>query len=167
MLGGAASGKSSYGEQIVKQSGLQRVSLATAEALDDETRKKVAAHVEARGDGWLTVEEPLDIAPVLAARTADEVVLIDCLTFWLNNLMFAERDPETEAETLIAAVQACACPVVMVSNEVGGGIVPENALARRFRNAQGRLNQRIAAEADLVVTVMAGLPLALKGALPA
>lgn len=166
VIGGAASGKSSYAEKLVNASGLKRVYLATAQPFDAEMKDKVAAHRAMRGDGWTTIEEPLDLAPVLAARERDEVVLIDCATLWLTNLLLAERDIAVAQCALRDALSDCAAPVVIVSNEVGQGIVPDNALSRRFRNAQGRLNQRLAAEANLVITVIAGLPLALKGNVP-
>jgi adenosylcobinamide kinase/adenosylcobinamide-phosphate guanylyltransferase len=164
VIGGAASGKSSEAERLVVESGLARTYVATAQIFDDEMRAKVAAHLDMRGADWTTVEEPLDLAPVLAAARMGEVVLIDCATLWLTNHILADNEVEAAADALLAALDRCAAPVVIVSNEVGAGIVPENALARRFRNAQGRLNQRIAAQADRVITVIAGLPLVLKGA---
>ncbi|MCX7300349.1 MAG: bifunctional adenosylcobinamide kinase/adenosylcobinamide-phosphate guanylyltransferase [Rhodobacterales bacterium] len=172
VLGSAASGKSGFAEGLVKGSGLRPVYVATAQIWDDEMAAKVARHrVMREGGGWRTVEEPLDMGRALAGVTADEAVLVDCATLWLTNVMLAEPLPDEEgiarAEAgLFAAFYACAAPVVIVSNEVGAGIVPDNALARRFRNAQGGLNQRMAARAGLVVVVMAGLPLVLKGSLP-
>ena len=129
-------------------------------------RDRIATHRQDRGDGWDTVDAPLDLASALAAVPADAAVLVDCATLWLTNHMLAEHDLAQETGRLLAALAACAAPVVVVSNEVGWGIVPDNALARRFRDAQGRLNQQMAAQADLVVGVMAGLPFALKGRLP-
>jgi len=129
-------------------------------------RGRIAAHRQDRGDGWTTVDAPLDLTGALAAIPADAAVLVDCATLWLTNHMLAEHDLAVETDRLLAALAACAAPVVVVSNEVGWGIVPDNALARRFRDAQGRLNQQMAAQADLVVGVMAGLPFALKGRLP-
>jgi len=140
--------------------------IATAEAWDDEMRDRIARHRLDRGGDWTTVEAPLDLPAALASATADEVVLIDCATLWLTNHLLAEHDLGRETAALITALATCAAPVVMVSNEVGWGIVPDNALSRQFRDAQGRLNQRLAAEAGLVVTVIAGLPLVLKGQLP-
>jgi adenosylcobinamide kinase / adenosylcobinamide-phosphate guanylyltransferase len=172
ILGGAASGKSGYAEGLVTGSGLRPVYVATAEVRDAEMAAKVARHREMRrGGGWRTVEEPLDMGRALAGVTADEAVLVDCATLWLTNVMLAEPALDEAAmglaeAALFAAFEACPAPVVIVSNEVGAGIVPDNALARRFRNAQGALNQRLAAQAGLVVAVMAGLPLALKGGLP-
>ncbi|SHI97213.1 bifunctional adenosylcobinamide kinase/adenosylcobinamide-phosphate guanylyltransferase [Wenxinia saemankumensis] len=167
VLGGAASGKSSYAEALVTQSDFRPVYVATAEAHDDEMRAKIAAHRDARaGRGWVTIEESRNVAARLTERAPDEAVLIDCATLWLTNVLLAGGDVEAEGEALLAGIAACAAPVVLVSNEVGAGIVPETALGRRFRAAQGRLNQRAAAAADLVVLVTAGLPLALKGTLP-
>ena len=163
VVGGAASGKSAHAESLVLGAGGTPVYIATAEAHDAEMAAKIAAHREARaGRGWRTVEAPLDVAEVLKAATGGEVVLLDCATLWLTNVMLAGRDVEAEADRLLDALSACAAPVVVVSNEVGAGIVPETSLGRRFRAAQGRLNQRLAAAADHVVTVIAGLPLVLK-----
>ncbi len=122
-------------------------------------RDRIAQHREDRGEDWTTVEAPLDLSGALAQVPAGAVVLVDCATLWLTNHLLAERDLDAETRRLLAALAACAAPVAVVSNEVGWGIVPDNALARRFRDAQGRLNQRLAARADLVVGVMAGLPL--------
>jgi len=167
ILGGARSGKSGFAEQVVLKTGLKPVYLASAEAWDEEMRQRIAAHRTAReGAGWVTVEAPLDVAEILTKRTAEEAVLFDCATLWLSNLMLAGRDIEVEEANLMEAVAACPARLVVVSNEVGAGIVPENAQARTFRDAQGRLNQALAARAGLVVAVMAGLPLVLKGDLP-
>lgn len=166
VLGGARSGKSRFAERLVSATGRARVYLATAEAWDDEMRARIDAHRTDRGQGWRTVEAPRDLAPVLAGVKADECVLLDCATLWLTNALLAERDLRAETDGLLAALAACPAPVVVVSNEVGLSIVPENALARRFRDEQGRLNQRLAEQAGLVVGVMAGLPFVLKGRLP-
>lgn len=167
VVGGARSGKSAFAERLLSATARPRRYVATAEAWDDEMRARIADHQRDRGAGWTTVEAPLDLPGALALARPDEAVLIDCATLWLTNHMLADHDLPAEAETLVAALGRCAAPVVIVSNETGWGIVPENALARRFRDEQGRLNQRLAAEASLVVTVIAGLPLALKGAIPA
>ncbi|HSG55033.1 bifunctional adenosylcobinamide kinase/adenosylcobinamide-phosphate guanylyltransferase [Seohaeicola saemankumensis] len=166
VLGGAASGKSAFAERLVLDSGLAPVYLATAQAWDEEMRGKIARHRNARGAGWLTHEAPLDLAPALTAARPDQAVLLDCATLWLTNQMLADHDLAAQETALLAALDACAAPVVVVSNEIGMSVVPENALARRFRQAQGELNQRLAAQAPLVVAVMAGLPLVLKGTLP-
>ncbi len=169
VTGGAKSGKSRFAEARVVATGRPKIYIATAQAWDDEMRAKIAAHRTDRGAGWHTIEAPRDVATALGAVDADAVVLLDCATMWLTNTMLAEADPgadlETEIDALLRALQACPAPVVVVTNELGWSIVPENALARRFRDAQGRLNQRLAAQADLVVAVISGLPLALKGRL--
>ena len=166
VLGGAASGKSAFAESLVLHGDYRPIYIATAQVFDDEMADKVSRHRHMRGDTWQTIEEPLALAQVLAERTSGEAVLIDCATLWLTNAMLAERDLADEMAGLLGALRTSAAPVVIVSNEVGQGIVPDNALSRRFRNAQGTLNQAIAAEAELVVAVMAGLPMVLKGALP-
>ena len=162
VLGGAASGKSLYAESLVTDTGAPRVYIATGEAWDDEMRAKIAAHVDQRGPGWRTLEAPLDVAPALASVAEDEVALLDCATMWMSNHLLAENDLEAETARLLDALAACKGKVVVVSNEVGMGIVPENALARRFRDVQGRLNKRLAAAADTVLFVAAGLPLTMK-----
>lgn len=166
VLGGAASGKSAFAEEIVTQTGRPRVYLATAQAHDAEMAAKLSRHRNDRGPDWKTIEEPIDIGRTLAGISGDHAVLLDCATMWLSNTMLADRDlAEAEAE-LMAGLALCAAPVVIVTNEVGMSVVPENALARRFRDAQGRLNQKLAAKAGLVVNVIAGLPQVLKGTLP-
>jgi len=165
VTGGAKSGKSRFAEGLVTQTGRSRVYIATAEAWDDEMRARIAAHRADRGQAWRTIEAPRDVAGALGGVDADEVVLLDCATLWLTNEMLADADLEASAEGLLTALVACPAPVVVVTNELGWSIVPDNALARRFRDEQGRLNQRLAARADLVVAVISGLPLVLKGAL--
>lgn len=167
VIGGAASGKSAYGEALVRAATGHRVYIATAQAFDDEMTAKIVAHRAMRADdGWRTIEAPDDIPEALETLTAHDVALIDCATLWLSNVMLANKDWQVETGHLIAALAACACPVVIVSNETGQGIVPENKLARDFRAAQGALNQRLAAEAGFVVTVIVGLPMVLKGTPP-
>lgn len=166
ILGGANSGKSALAEKLCVESGLNRVYIATAQAFDDEMADKIARHRAQRGPGWHTVETPLDPMAALADRRPGEVALLDCATLWLSNVMLAGHDTGHAGDALLAALAACPARVVVVSNEVGQGIVPENALGRAFRAAQGRLNQRLAAQADRVVAVMAGLPLVLKEAAP-
>ncbi len=167
VVGGARSGKSRLAERLVTGTGRRRHYIATAQAWDDEMRAKIAAHRADRGADWLTHEAPRDLGAVLADVPAGDVVLLDCATLWLTNVVLAEADVTAECAGLLVALAGCKAPVVVVSNEVGWGIVPDNALARAFRNHQGRLNQQIAAEAGLVLGVMAGLPMMLKGALPA
>ena len=166
IIGGARSGKSAFAERLVTQTGCARRYIATARAWDDEMRTRIAQHQQDRADGWTTVEAPLDLPAALASARADEAVLVDCATLWLTNHLLAHHDLSHETLRLAAALADCPAPVVIVSNETGWGIVPENALARRFRDEQGRLNQRLAVEAGLVVAVIAGLPLVLKGHLP-
>jgi adenosylcobinamide kinase/adenosylcobinamide-phosphate guanylyltransferase len=165
VLGGQRSGKSRYAEGIVTHSGRSPVYLATATPGDAEMAKRIGDHRVRRGDAWTTIEEPLELAKALAsAGGKNRAVLVDCLTLWLSNLFAAERDIEAETERLLAVLAAASGPVVLVSNEVGAGIVPENALARRFADAQGILNQRVAAAADRVVLMAAGLPILVKPA---
>lgn len=140
--------------------------LATSQVLDPEFQSKVALHQSRRSDDWILVEEPLDLGPALADLPAAAICLVDCATMWLSNQMMAERDLGRAQADLIAALSACPAELVIVSNEVGMGIVPDNALARGFREAQGRLNIALARHADRVAFVAAGLPMMLKGSLP-
>ncbi|KQI69120.1 adenosylcobinamide kinase [Loktanella sp. 3ANDIMAR09] len=164
VLGGANSGKSAYAETLLPDTGISRIYVATAQAFDDEMRAKIAAHRRQRGPDWTTIEAPMDAPQVLRAQSPDAVVLLDCVTLWLTNVILADADVDRACADLLDAIAACPCPVVVVSNEVGMGIVPDNALSRRFRAAQGRLNRDLAAQADQVVAVLAGLPLILKAA---
>ncbi len=166
VTGGVASGKSAWAERLVLSSGLSPVYIATAQALDDEMRTRVARHKARRGGQWRLIEAPLDLPPALAQLGPGEIALVDCLTMWLSNHMLADHDPLNLAPALIEALSARRAPVVMVTNEVGLGGINADPLARRFADAQGALNQQIAARADLVVAVMAGLPLTLKGHIP-
>lgn len=164
VLGGARSGKSRYAEGRLAGWSGRKLYLATAEARDAEMAARIAAHRSQRADaGWETVEEPLALTEALAATAAaDTAVLVDCLTLWLGNLFGAERSPAVESARLVSIAPDLPGTVVFVSNEVGLGIVPDNALARRFRDAAGRLHQDLAAVVDEVVFVAAGLPLTLK-----
>jgi adenosylcobinamide kinase/adenosylcobinamide-phosphate guanylyltransferase len=164
VIGGARSGKSRLAERLCLASGLPRSYIATAEAWDDEMRARIAQHITDRGEGWATIEAPRDLSGALSQ--AKGVVLLDCATLWLTNVMLADSDVTVETAAFLTAIAEYPDPVIIVSNEVGWGIVPDNALARGFRDAQGRLNQSLAEVADLVVGVMAGLPLVLKGQLP-
>ncbi len=159
-LGGARSGKSAYAERLVTALRPPWLYCATARALDNEMSERITHHKRRRGEGWRTVEAPLDIAPLL--ETATGPILVDCLTLWLTNIMLAGRDAQAETGKLLAAAQACRAPIVFVSNEVGLGIVPDNTLAREFRDRAGRLNQAVAAIANRVVFMAAGLPMVLK-----
>lgn len=171
VLGGAASGKSACAERLLpretdEKSGGRRIYIATAQAWDDEMGTKIARHRLARGPDWDTADAPLHPGPALASARHGDRVLLDCATLWLSNHLLAGSDLASECTALLTSLSACRAPVVVVSNEVGSGIVPDNPLARRFREAQGALNQRLAAQAGLVVMVIAGLPLVLKGDLP-
>jgi|SRR5579859_5610604 adenosylcobinamide kinase / adenosylcobinamide-phosphate guanylyltransferase len=163
VIGGARSGKSRYAESLVSALPPPWFYLATAAAGDDEMAARIEAHRARRAASWRTVEVPRDIAGALAVCGAAPA-LVDCLTLWLSNLMLAEADIEGEVARLEQALQAVAAPVVLVANEVGSGIVPDHPLGRRFRDWQGLLNQRVAARADRVVLMVAGLPLVLKEA---
>ncbi|KAB2714706.1 bifunctional adenosylcobinamide kinase/adenosylcobinamide-phosphate guanylyltransferase [Brucella intermedia] len=164
VLGGARSGKSSYAEKMAQSSGLQPLYLATGRAFDGEMENRIAIHRNRRGSDWQTVEEPLDLVGALTLHVAvDRFVLVDCLTLWLTNLMMAERDIAAETAGLVAMLPNLAGPVVFVSNEVGFGIVPENRMAREFRDHAGFLHQAVAAVADEVYLIAAGLPLKMKG----
>lgn len=160
VLGGARSGKSAYAERLITALPPPWTYCATAQAFDSEMRERIAHHRARRGPGWQTIEEPRDIAPLIQSRTSP--VLVDCLTLWLTNLMLAQRDIETETAKLIAAARVAHAPIVLVSNEVGLGIVPDNALAREFRDSAGRLNQAVGVIASRVVFMIAGLPMVLK-----
>lgn len=166
VLGGAASGKSAFAEGLVARASESRLYLATAEAHDAEMRAKLDRHRARRGPEWRTIEAPRDPGAALGTARAQEVVLLDCATMWLSNHLLSDSDLAQAEAALFDALTRCDAPVVVVSNEVGLSVVPENALARRFQTAQGALNQRLAARADLVVNVIAGLPQALKGHLP-
>ncbi len=163
VIGGARSGKSRYAQTAAEQSGKSPVLIATGEAKDAEMAARIAAHQGARGASWRTIEAPLALATTLKETAAPgTIVLVDCLTLWLSNLMLAGGDAEAEGQRLAAIIAGLAGPVIFVTNEVGAGIVPDNVLARRFQDAQGRLNQTIAAACDAAVLVSAGLPLILK-----
>jgi adenosylcobinamide kinase / adenosylcobinamide-phosphate guanylyltransferase len=161
VLGGARSGKSRYAESLLADRVGHRIYLATAEARDEEMRQRILHHRARRGEGWHTIESPIDIAASIASAGGD-AVLVDCLTLWLSNLMAADRDIDVETSGLCRALAQAQAPVVLVSNETGLGIVPDNPLARQFRDRAGQLNQAVAAMADRVVFIAAGLPLTLK-----
>jgi len=163
VLGGARSGKSRHAESIVMKVTPPWIYVATAASGDDEMAARIAAHRARRSTDWRTVEAPRDLAGALAAVPAGGAALVDCLTLWLANLMLADADIAAESDRLERVLAQAAGPIVLVSNEVGLGIVPDNALARRFRDAQGELNQRLASRADRVVFMVAGLPLVVKG----
>ena len=166
VLGGAASGKSEWAERLLEKHFATITYLATGQVFDAEVEKRVEIHKNRRDQRWKTVEAPFDLAPALASLTSDDAVLIDCATMWLTNHLLAEKDLQTAQSDLVQAMRKTAAHWVIVSNEVGQGIVPENTLSRSFREAQGRLNIALAAEADLAVQIVAGLPIVLKGHLP-
>ena len=163
VLGGARSGKSRHAETLVESQPGPCLYLATAEAGDEEMAARIREHQARRGPRWQTVEEPLELGRALAEAARPEgAVLVDCLTLWLSNLMGAERDIAAERAALVARLAGLPGPVVLVSNEVGLGIHPANALARRFVDEAGRLNQEVAGVAQRVVYMVAGLPSHLK-----
>jgi adenosylcobinamide kinase/adenosylcobinamide-phosphate guanylyltransferase len=163
VLGGARSGKSRYAERLVEGAALSGTYCATAEAGDAEMAERIATHRARRPSFWRTVEAPLSLAQAIAAEAARErPILVDCLTLWLSNLLFAGKQPDQEARMLCSVLGEAAGPIVLVSNEVGMGLVPRTPLGRQFRDAAGRLNQEVAALANRVVFVAAGLPLTLK-----
>lgn len=160
VLGGARSGKSRHAEALIEAHPAPWLYLATAQAFDDEMRARIALHRERRPRGWITQDVPLDLPQAVAAASGP--VLVDCLTLWLTNLILSEADIEAAAASLVAACAAAPGPLVLVGNEVGLGIVPDNALARRFRDEAGRLHQRLAQAADAVIFMVAGLPMTVK-----
>ena len=163
VLGGARSGKSRYAQARAEALGGDLVYVATAQALDAEMTDRIAHHRADRGPEWATVEAPLELAAAIRAEDHPErVLLVDCLTLWTSNLILADRNIATATGDLVAAIGKAGCPVILVANEVGLGIVPDNALARRFRDEAGRVNQQIAAAVDEVMFVAAGLPLRFK-----
>jgi adenosylcobinamide kinase / adenosylcobinamide-phosphate guanylyltransferase len=164
VIGGARSGKSRYGESVIATLPPPWTYVATAEALDAEMAERIAAHRARRGPHWRTVEAPRDLAAALRQCTTTPI-LVDCLTLWLSNHLLADADIDLEMARLEDTLAAAKTPIVLIANEVGSGIVPDHALGRKFRDLQGVLNQRMAARADRVVLVVAGLPLALKGSL--
>jgi adenosyl cobinamide kinase/adenosyl cobinamide phosphate guanylyltransferase len=161
VLGGARSGKSRHAEGLLEALKGPLAYIATAEAWDEEMRVRIAEHRDRRADRWITIDAPLDLAAGLAAA-GGRPVLVDCLTLWLTNLMLGEHDIPAAVAAFEGALAGYTAPVVLVSNEVGLGIVPDNALARRFRDEAGRLNQQMARLAGRVVFVAAGLPLVMK-----
>lgn len=164
MIGGISSGKSAFAERMVLQSGLAKVYVATAEGRDGEMSDKIAAHRARRaGQGWRTVEAPHEVARALAQIEAGEIALLDCITFWLSNLMIDDGDWREELEILTEVLVQMPAPVVAITNDVSSGFGPADGLAGEFQRTQGLVNQRLAGMADLVVQVTAGLPTVLKG----
>lgn len=163
VLGGARSGKSRYAQARAEALSQDRIYIATAQAFDAEMEERITQHQADRGAGWQTVEAPLDLPDAIFAHASpDRVVLVDCLTLWASNLLLAEQDAERATRRLVQTLADTKGPLVLVANEIGLGIVPDNALARRFRDIAGRINQATAAAASECVAVFAGLPLVLK-----
>ncbi len=164
ILGGARSGKSAYALECAELAADTRVFIATAEALDEEMAARIAHHRAERHESWQTIEAPVDLADAIAAHgDHDNALLVDCLTLWLSNVVHHERDVEIETAALVAAIENITGNIFLVSNEIGLGLVPETPLGRSFRDAQGRLNQRVAAVCHVVEFIAAGLPIRLKG----
>lgn len=166
IIGGSASGKSAWAEAFTASAGKSKVYLATSTIHDAEMQAKINQHVARRDTSWTLIEAPMHLAPVLSGLQPGQICLIDCATMWLSNHMLASSDLANARSAFLNAISTCAANLVIVSNEVGQGIVPDNATARQFREAQGRLNIALAARADLVVQINTGLPLVLKGHLP-
>lgn len=163
VLGGARSGKSRYAQMRAEALGGELGFVATAEPSDAEMAERIARHRADRGGRWSTVEAPVELAATIRRESdPDRVLLVDCLTLWTSNLLLAGRDIPAATAELVEAIAAATGPLILVSNEVGLGIVPDNELARRFRDEAGRVNQAIATCADEVMFVAAGLPLKLK-----
>jgi len=162
VLGGARSGKSRHAEAVATALPAPWFYIATGEPHDNEMAARIAEHRARRGPGWQTIEAPRDLAGALAAVPSGAAVLVDCLTLWLSNIMLDGADLDTDIGRLERTLVERKGPVIVVANEVGLGIVPENALARRFRDAAGRLNQRLALLADRVVLLVAGIPVKVK-----
>ena len=160
ILGGARSGKTRHAEGLIKALPAPWIYIATAEIWDEEMRARIERHKADRSEaGWITVEAPLDLA---AAVQTDHPVLVDCLTLWVTNLMLGEHDIDAATDRLEAALAHRTAPTILVTNEVGLGIVPDNNMARDFRDHAGRLHQRLAQRADRVILMVAGLPLTVK-----
>jgi adenosylcobinamide kinase/adenosylcobinamide-phosphate guanylyltransferase len=162
VLGGARSGKSRHAEQLIEVHPAPWTYIATAQAWDDEMRERISLHRARRPPGWTTVEAPIALPEAIRAADNGQAILVDCLTLWLTNVMLSEADVAVAREHLLTACRSVASPLVLVSSEVGFGIVPDNALARRFRDELGTVNQALAREATHVVLTVAGLPLKVK-----
>lgn len=164
VLGGARSGKSRHAQQRIEALPGSLAYIATAQSLDAEMEERIALHRAERGGRWFTVEAPLDLSGAIdETATHHDAILVDCLTLWLSNCLLAGRDVEAATASLRRSVATCPVPIALVANEVGLGIVPDNALARHFRDEAGRLNKTMAGIAEEVVFLAAGLPLSLKG----
>ena len=166
VLGGARSGKSAFAEKLVtmraQSKAKRKVYIATAEAFDDEMKERIAQHIVQRGNSWTTVQEPLDIVGELKKLNDGDVALVDCLTIWANNLIYYEKDADESINELCAFLANPSCDVVLVSNELGLGLVPMDKISRQFRDISGKMNQAVACQAKTVSFVAAGLPITLK-----
>lgn len=166
VLGGARSGKTAYAQARAEAAGIETGQpprmIVTAQAFDAEMEARISRHQADRDARWITTEAPLELAQAVADLEPGDIAVVDCLTLWLSNILAADADVENACAKLVEAVRSCSADLWLVSNEVGWGIVPDNALARRFRDDAGRLHQALARETDAVVLVVAGLPLALK-----
>lgn len=164
VLGGARSGKSRHAQTVAEATGDLLVFIATAQALDAEMAERIDRHRADRGGRWRTREAPVDLAGAIAAEDrAGTTILVDCLTLWASNLLLGDADAAAMTDALLRVLAAPAARIVLVANEVGWGIVPDNALARRFRDLAGTINQRVAAVVEHVDLVVAGLPMRVKG----
>lgn len=165
VLGGARSGKSIYAqgaaEAAAARSATPPIAIVTAQIYDEEMAERVLKHQAERGEGWRTVEAPVDLPKAISALKSDDIAVVDCMTLWLTNIMLGDYDIAAQTGALLAALEQSQARIWLVSNEVGWGIVPDNALARRFRDEAGRLNQRLAAKADHAVLIVAGMKLDL------
>ncbi len=165
VIGGARSGKSRHAQRLAEDSGDALLFIATAQAYDKEMRDRIARHQADRDSRWRTIEAPIDLAAAIASEDREgTMILVDCLTLWASNLLLSESDPEPQVAALLQAVAAPRGRIILVANEVGLGIVPDNALARAFRDLAGMINQRVAAISDRVDMIVAGIPLTLKPA---
>jgi adenosylcobinamide kinase/adenosylcobinamide-phosphate guanylyltransferase len=162
ILGGARSGKSRHAQTLAETSGRAPMMIATAQAFDAEMQDRITRHQSERGPAWTTIEAPIDLAAAIAQIQTPATIVIDCLTLWVTNLLMADRDIPAASTALLAACRTSPNPIIMVTNETGFGIVPPDPLSRRFRDEAGRLHQLIAATADEVTLMVAGLPLAIK-----
>ncbi len=165
ITGGARSGKSSYAEERVRELGRRRLYIATAEPKDEEMRRRIEEHQRRRGDDWVTIEEPLQLAEtLLAQRARTDCALVDCLTFWISNLLlrYDVNHARQKVKSFVQTTRQLDFHLILVTNEVGWGIVPDNLLGRQFRDLSGWANQQIAAAANEVVLIVAGIPIIVK-----
>lgn len=163
IIGGARSGKSRFALEKASLHSGKKAYIATAQALDNEMKERIEKHKKERSEEWITIEEPLNITALIKnIHTQYDVILIDCLTLWLSNLMLGNKGIETEIETFCSSLSTVQCSLFTVSNEVGMGIVPDNELSRKFRDMTGYLNQKVAGIANEVYSVTAGIPLKIK-----